>query len=56
MKTNTTNDLLTKLNLEFNNQGFYGLQYILEDIYKDSINQKQEAQVPDWYGLTDLTI
>ncbi len=57
MKTNTTtSDLLAKLNQEFNNQGVYGLQYILEDLYQDNIIQTQEEQAPDWYGLTDLTI
>lgn len=57
MKTNTTtSDLLAKLNLEFNNQGVYGLQYILEDLYKDNLIQTQQEQAPDWYGLTDLTI
>ena len=57
MKTNTaTSDLLAKLNLEFNNQGVYGLQYILEDLYTDNNIQTQQEQAPDWYGLTDLTI
>lgn len=57
MKTNNnTNDLLAKLNQEFNNQEFYGLQYILEDLFKDNIIQAQQNVTTDWYGLTDLTL
>jgi hypothetical protein len=57
MKTNNnTSDLFTKLNQEFNNQEFYGLQYILEDLFKEKTNKDQQNVATDWYGLTDLTI
>ena len=57
MRTNnTTNDLFAKLNQEFNNQEFYGLQYILEDLFKDNVIQAQPNVTTDWHGLTDLTI
>ena len=57
MKTNNnTSDLFTKLNQEFNNQEFYGLQYILEDLFNEKTNQDQQNETMDWYGLTDLTM
>lgn len=57
MRTNNnTSDLFAKLNQEFNNQEFYGLQYILEDLFKDKVIQAQQNVTTDWHGLTDLTI
>ena len=53
---NNTDDLNTKLNREFDNQYFYGLQYILEDLFTDALIQPKASLSNDWYGLTDLTI
>jgi hypothetical protein len=51
-----TNDLLAKLHQEFSNQDFYGLQYVLEDLFKDNVIQAKQNSTMDWYGLSDLTI
>jgi len=57
METNSnTIDLFSKLNKEFNNQEFYGLQYVLEDLFKDNVIQAKQNSAMDWYGLSDLTI
>ncbi len=57
METNiNTKDPLSTLTHEFNDQDFYGLQYILEDLFnvkKPVVEQQTEI---DWCGLSDLII
>lgn len=50
------NDLFEQIDQEFNGQDVYGLQYILDDLLPDYVDQTQEKPLIDWYGLVDLTI
>lgn len=57
METNiNTNDPLSTLTQEFNNQDFYGLQYVLEDLFNDKNNKTEQQTLIDWCGLSDLII
>ena len=53
---NEVKDLFEQMDKEFNHQGFYGLQYIIDDLFHDSVAQSQENTSTDWYGLDDLNI
>jgi hypothetical protein len=50
------NDLFEQIDQELNEQDIYGLQYILNDLLPDYLDQTQEKSSIDWYGLADLTI
>ncbi len=50
------NDLFEQIDQEFNEQEIYGVQYILNDLLPDYVDQTQEKSLIDWYGLADLTI
>ncbi|MCF6203629.1 MAG: hypothetical protein L3J59_08165 [Methylococcaceae bacterium] len=50
------NDLFEQIDQEFNDQDFYGLQYILDDLFPDYADQVQKKPSIDWYGLVDLTL
>ncbi len=50
------NDLFEQIDQEFNDQDVYGLQYILDDLLPDYVDQTQEKPSIDWYGLVDLTM
>ena len=53
---NEANNLCERMEREFNYQGFYGLQYIIDDLFDDSTAQSQKNSSTDWYGLDDLNI
>lgn len=57
MKTlNETNDLFEQIDQEINNQDYYGLQYVIDDLFPDYAIQSEHNQDTDWYGLEDLTV
>ncbi|MCK5830725.1 MAG: hypothetical protein KAH20_10535 [Methylococcales bacterium] len=49
-------DIFEELDQEFSCQNFYGLQYILDDIFSESIAKPQDNTIIDWYGFDDLNI
>ncbi len=55
METNI-NDPLSRLIQEFNNQDFYGLQYVLEDLFNEKKPVVKQQTSQDWSGLSDLII
>lgn len=53
---NQVNDLFEQIDQEFNDQGCYGLQFVLDDLAEEFGVQHHEPPATDWYGLTDLTL
>ncbi len=57
METNfNQNDPLSFLSHEFNDQDFYGLQYVLEDLFNEKKPTLTQQTPQDWCGLSDLII
>ena len=43
---------------EFNGQYFYGLEFILDELFdkKENISKKDNTEKVDWFGLSDSSI
>jgi len=55
METNI-NDPLSRIIQEFNDQDFYGLQYIVDDLFNKKQAIVEQQDLGDWSGLSDLII
>lgn len=56
---NTNNEienLFKQIEQDFIHQEFYGLQYIIDDLFHDFSAQYQKNTLSDWYGFDDLNI
>jgi hypothetical protein len=53
---NETNDLYEQIDQEINDQDYYGLQYVLGDLFPEQAIQTEQSMETDWFGLDDLTI
>lgn len=49
--TNNSNDILETMFHEFNEQYFYGLEYIMDEFYDKKVDSESSDNV-DWFGLT----
>lgn len=51
---NEAKNLCEQMEQEFNYHEFYGLQYIVDDLFDDSAVKPKKNTTFDWYGLDDL--
>ncbi len=61
MKTQNNNNsfnIVDKLSDEFKGHYFYGLEFVLDEIYDENEknNPKKNVAKVDWFGLSDLII
>ena len=40
----------------FNQEIFYGLEYVADEYFKETKNHSDPRKSVDWFGLSDLTI
>ena len=51
-------NIVESFSQEFNGHDFYGLEFILDELYDETENnlQKKNTAKVDWFGLTDLIV
>ena len=54
--SNETENLFKQIEQDFIHQEFYGLQYIIDDLFHDFSAQDQKNTLSDWYGFDDLNV